>query len=450
MLDLSTINATTIADPATLQAVEAEVGVLRETGDSIGASTLRGFLERQITGSLDHQISAKYQAIIDNLGQITDVGENRPRPAPDETERVPINDGSGRLRYLSSQGFVDIDQSDPSEPPLQPVSLHNSVSLRQAAINQRSDKRLVPVAYDLPEDEEEIRAHNNRLNSFNLGDGHDISGIIDRIIEQRGVKLEDAAMLRRFRTISETRLKEIRTSREVRELFVRPPKIGGLGLSSEVADAVIVSLEQGAEEIREGLSAVKPKSVSTAPAPTPAPPKVPQEVAIPQPIPEPSAPKVVIPVPVAEAPKPVTAPPAPTSSFRPVLSRPAVQTYRPLVEDIKPPISRSRLVGPLEELSSLGIDDFRRWGGGDAAASVRKVYEKISLLGEESFGRRVEGVANWKQSPLYALYLTMSQESLEQGKDIQSIVSAREAAGQPTLSEAEFHAIIDLNRQLRY
>jgi hypothetical protein len=120
------------------------------------------------------------------------------------------------------------------------------------------------------------------------------------------------------------------------------------------------------------------------------------------------------------------------------------------VEDIRAPANRTRLVGPLEELGSLGIEDFRRWGAGDAAASVRKVYEKIALLGEESFGRRVEGVAQWKQSPVYALYLAMSQESLEQGKDIKTIINTREGAERPVLSEAEFHAIIDLNRQLRF
>jgi hypothetical protein len=245
------------------------------------------------------------------------------------------------------------------------------------------------------------------------------------------VAFSDEVMAKRFETIAASRLKDIRTSKETQELFVRPPKIGGLGLEPGLAASVVTALEQAAGQIRDTLPAVQPKTVTPAPE-APTPPKIPKSIPPPPPAP----------------PRPVPVVPVPPKRVIPIRERSA--GARPMMSDIRRPDVPTRLVGPIEELRNVTLDDFRQWGGGEASGSVRKVFEKIGLLGQESFSRRVEGVQAWRSSSVHALYLEMSRASLEQGKDVKDVVSSRQASGQPCLTEAEFHAIVDLNRQLRF
>jgi hypothetical protein len=126
-------------------------------------------------------------------------------------------------------------------------------------------------------------------------------------------------------------------------------------------------------------------------------------------------------------------------------TRPA-QPERPTVADIR---GRSRLVGPVEELRGLTMVDFRRLGA-DPVASVRRVYEKIQQLGRESFTRRAEGIKAWRESEPHRLYLATGQDSLLSSKSVREVLSARQQAGQPSLTEQEFVLIADLNRKLRF
>lgn len=442
MLDLSTINATTIAAPATIQAVGAEVRRLRERQDSVQASVLRTYLERQLAGGQSAQLHSQYQAALNALAEISEPLKE-PAERSEEiglAERVPVRDNTGRVRFFQNGAYLaepagpTTPAPPPPEPPAESRRVPDTARIQQVSVGMSSDRRPVPVAYDSPEDEEEIRRHADRLSTFQLDDTHDIDSIIARIVTANQLVFSDEPMAKRFRTIAESRLKDIRSSREVRELLVRPPKIGGLGLESAKADAVITALEQSAVQVRDSRPTVQPKVMVPQSAPTPTPPKIP----------------VITPNPPPVQPRPIPpVPPPPPKRSLPIRQAPSFGS-RPVIADIRPPATEARLVGPTEELTYLTPEDFRRWGGGDATASVRKVYEKIVLLGEESFSRRVEGVRAWRESPVYQLYLTMSQESLEQGKDFREILKAREAARQPTLTEAEFHAIVDLNRQLRF
>ena len=122
-----------------------------------------------------------------------------------------------------------------------------------------------------------------------------------------------------------------------------------------------------------------------------------------------------------------------------------------MLEDIKGPTAPApRLIGPVEELGSLTLADFRNLGDNDAAGSVRKIFSKITLLGQESFVKKAEGIKAWRQSPAYQLYLEQGSESLESGRDIREVARARQSKAQPSLTEAEFNAIIDLNKRLRF
>lgn len=125
---------------------------------------------------------------------------------------------------------------------------------------------------------------------------------------------------------------------------------------------------------------------------------------------------------------------------------PETNNIRPQLMDIKAP---PRTLGPLEELKSLNLVDFRRLDSSPVEA-LSKVRAKIDLIGETSVSRRLEAVRSWQASPVYQLYLKLGRVSIEQEKSIAEAVANLQARGEQTLSEAEFNAIIDFNQKIRF
>jgi hypothetical protein len=119
---------------------------------------------------------------------------------------------------------------------------------------------------------------------------------------------------------------------------------------------------------------------------------------------------------------------------------------RPQLSDVKAP---PRTLGPLEELKTLTLVDFRRLDSSPVGA-LAHLRAKIDLIGEASVSRHLEAVRAWQASPLYQLYLTMGRECIEQGRVVAQVATDRQGRGEPTLSEAEFDAIVDFNTKLRF
>ncbi|MFA6551100.1 MAG: hypothetical protein WCV41_01015 [Patescibacteria group bacterium] len=115
---------------------------------------------------------------------------------------------------------------------------------------------------------------------------------------------------------------------------------------------------------------------------------------------------------------------------------------KPRMDDIIKPLNR--LQGPIEELANLDLVNFRRLGGSPEVI-IGKIQNKIKLLEQESFTRRQQGVNAWRQSPIYGMYVHIGQESLSGGKSIAEILQKQPSG----LTNDEFNAILELNRQLR-
>lgn len=113
-----------------------------------------------------------------------------------------------------------------------------------------------------------------------------------------------------------------------------------------------------------------------------------------------------------------------------------VQT-KPQVRDVTPPTPR--LVGPVEELKTMTIADFRKLSS-DARAACGKIMEKVDLVGAESYERRSEAIRAWRESEPMRLY--------------SSILSSKLSGTPPPtplpLTDGEFTAIMELNRNLRF
>jgi len=115
------------------------------------------------------------------------------------------------------------------------------------------------------------------------------------------------------------------------------------------------------------------------------------------------------------------------------------------IEDVK---YVPRVMGPLDEIRYMDLINFRRLDK-DPLKSAEKIKNKISLL-EEDYGKKLEGVKFWRQSPIYRLYLEIGRLSISENKPVDVIIEKRRINNQECLTAEEFKVIMDLNKSLRF
>ncbi len=110
---------------------------------------------------------------------------------------------------------------------------------------------------------------------------------------------------------------------------------------------------------------------------------------------------------------------------------------------------KATLTGPIEELQSLDLDKFRRLGS-SSRQQIDKLLQKINVLEKDSITKKAQGIEGWRRSPVYQLYLSLGEESLSQGKDVENIIREKLNNKENTLTIEEFASISDLNKLLRF
>ncbi|MDD5110684.1 MAG: hypothetical protein PHI63_05750 [Patescibacteria group bacterium] len=188
---------------------------------------------------------------------------------------------------------------------------------------------------------------------------------------------------------------------------------------------------------RPAVAAAQPRPMA-APAPVP---WVERPGEQPRPAKLPVAPPPREPLPLPRTPTvsaPVTPPPsAPVSPVEPAL--PAPPPVRP----------RTKLVGPLEELREMTLVDFRRLDE-DAAKATSRIQEKIAILEQQSFGHKAAAIAAWRSSEVFKRYTELAAAAMGEKKPVGDVMKSMQSAGREVLTVAEFEAIADFNRTLRY
>lgn len=295
----------------------------------------------------------------------------------------------------------------------------------------------------------------------------DPTHVTAKLVQLEKLTLDDM-LGKRFQKIVESRLVDVRDKRETTDMLVRPPKIGGMGFDEARAGRIVQELEKLVEEIHR-----RPKVV-VQPAPLPPPPPRPVVAKAPIPVvPVAAKPTTVTPnvAPMAKSPtpaanakvapppwlRPVQAPapmvkPANTPVARPVAPRPVQPaprpepTYRDMVTDVRAP---SRVMGPVEVLGNLGLDDFRRLGE-TPTDRVNKIMEEIEALSKDSFAQRAAGISAFRQSPTFKAYLLLGQMAMERKEEVTEVIDLLKAQGTPSLNPEEFEAVGSLMRQFRF
>lgn len=108
-----------------------------------------------------------------------------------------------------------------------------------------------------------------------------------------------------------------------------------------------------------------------------------------------------------------------------------------------------KTMGPIDELKYMDLVNFRRLNK-DPISAAAKIKDKIRLLEDDHYAKRLEGIRAWRVSPINRLYLEMGHESISHGRAINAIIEERKAAKADFLEIGEFEAILDLNKDFRY
>lgn len=348
----------------------------------------------------------------------------------------------------------------PMTPPITPATPTGPVAPTQAY----SD-----------DDAAEIAQQARKLQTMAAPSVASLDDIAQEIIAQHHLAFHDELLAKRAVAILKARLKDIRNQDETLMMLVRGPKVGGLGLDEEIAKGVSNSLEQRVGVVKERGLVRPPEPIAPPPppampplaakAPDPMPPLYRNSASAsarpmmpPLPTAVPPAPplKPVVPPPAIKRPADIPPPPTissdKTATAQPVKTPPAPSVVkrarmieRPAIADITRP---TKMLGPAEEMRTMTLTEFRRLGQG-ANESTKRLLEKFHDLQRESFTLWADALQGWRQSEVYQLYLAMGRQSMEQGMAISEVIKQRTTANQLYLSEHEFTALADLNRQLQ-
>lgn len=152
----------------------------------------------------------------------------------------------------------------------------------------------------------------------------------------------------------------------------------------------------------------------------------------------------------------------PAGQISKITSQPAKQNITPLKVEVRstpPAMAKAisvtdvkktpHLVGPIDELQSMSLKDFRRMSA-DASAAARRIRDKIQTLEKESLSKKMEAIDAWKRSEVNQLYIEIGKESFGKGVPIAQAIQQRKNDGLPYLEEVEFDALLDLNTMLRH
>ena len=111
-------------------------------------------------------------------------------------------------------------------------------------------------------------------------------------------------------------------------------------------------------------------------------------------------------------------------------------------------VARPLTMGPVEELRTMTLTDFRRLAA-KAGAAAEKIKQRLAVLREDGVDQYAAGIRAWRESPLYGVYITMIHEGLQNGQPIDALVSLN--PNDPArLTSEELKNIVELNKSLRF
>lgn len=267
------------------------------------------------------------------------------------------------------------------------------------------------------------------------------AGAILKLVQR---EQDQEAFLKRAAALITSRLRDVRTTAEIKEYLHRPWAVGGLGIDEEHVEGASNLIEQEYQKVHSAGPLVR-----LVAAPVPPPPPV---VPVKEPLP-------------AEAPIKVVASPSPSldlvldkpTPVEPVISRitrpirTANFNNKPRLDDVlavRPAgeTALGRTVGAADEFKFMTVADFRSLGA--PAAAVNEILRRAELLRQESLTSHLRALKLFRESELVADYIALGRVSLAQGKKLSQALSDVNLNPRG-MTEDEFFAIASLNSKLK-
>ncbi len=250
------------------------------------------------------------------------------------------------------------------------------------------------------------------------------------ICEHPSFVFEDKSMTDRCRQIVELRLRDVRNPSETQKQLEYPIVSGGLGIVGRRLADMMEMIEKGMDGLQavvkekidqERASYVKQKQAVHLETKD-------KELGVKE---ESNMDVKKVQLATKEVKQPLPAP---------------VSTIKTKVADVQ---FTKRLSGPIDELHRMTLIDFRRLSK-DPVVAIGKIKDQVDLLQDQGFQKRVEAIRGWQTSPLYRMYLKITQTSLMEGSPLEDVRMTFEKTGEETLTKQELSAIMKLNTELRF
>ena len=295
----------------------------------------------------------------------------------------------------------------------------------------------------------------------------DVPAIIKEICENSAFKFEDVGLQERCAKLIESRVRDVRTPEQTRAQLEKAVESGGLGVTGRRLSDMLAMIEgriaayQGnisQEERRkhvEKLAAVPDKDTLAKKEETlltkryvELTGKVPGEHVAPA---APSVSRTSVAI-SAHHEQMTREGKIDASKVKDAVSaaREATTAPRPKTPTSMQEVTfEKRLSGPIDELRSLTLVDFHRLSK-DPMQAATKVKDKVDLMEEQGYEKKVEAVQAWRSSPLNQMYVGITREAVLTGVPVTEILGKKRTAGEETLSDEELKAVMKLNADLRF
>jgi hypothetical protein len=149
-----------------------------------------------------------------------------------------------------------------------------------------------------------------------------------------------------------------------------------------------------------------------------------------------------------EEPKKEIPPDSPVSTPPPQAKIPEKKPPHDIIPEV--PAYASKLTDLLSDIANMSLKDFQKLDP-DAKKACGKIREKIQLLEQDrGLPGCTDGIRAWQSSEAYENYVAIGKEALMSGKKIDEVISAWNGEGKPAITKAQFDAIMELNREMKY
>ncbi len=332
-----------------------------------------------------------------------------PAPARASTPNAPVA-GNSPARNIVSKTTVEVKEKKETAKP--------TVMTRDDARSLLEEKKPVSAASGLTSQKREKQVEEvMRMLGFTIAP--DLQG--------------------RLKSLVLARLKDIKTDAEMQDALCKPVKNGGFGLADSQAQKMLEVCRRVASSAASDKNTEVPvlKGAPSQMLPMVEPPELPMvlpasgDVRVKN-----STPARAL---VNEKEKIVSKIINESLANEPVFKISAQSPVRPVMQDVTVPEME---MGPIEEIRSMTVEDFRRLSSKPEEAAKR-VLQKIINLKDESYVWYMDGVAAFHSCPLYVAYMNAVAASLAERKTVANVLTA-----QNSIKLSEVMAIIEIESAL--